>query len=286
MNSDRLRTLLALGRVSNLPTLWSDCLAGWWLSGGGRGKALPGLFLGTTLLYLAGMYLNDAFDVEFDRQRRAGRPIPSGRISRQAVWRLGGLWLGLGLACLFLAGPAAGWLGLVLAVFILIYDATHKVITAAPWLMGACRFWVYVIAGAASAAGLNGWSIFCGAALGVYVAGLSYLARRESSPGRPPRWPLACLAVPIVLALLMNHGKFLPPALGVALLLAAWLAIWLWQAFLAARPNPFLVVSNLLAGIVLVDWLAVAPVAGTWLTAVLLALFGLTLVLQQFVPAT
>ena len=30
-----LRTLLILGRVSNLPTVWSNCLAGWLLDGGG-----------------------------------------------------------------------------------------------------------------------------------------------------------------------------------------------------------------------------------------------------------
>ena len=32
----KLRTLLILGRVSNLPTVWSDCLAAWWLGGGGN----------------------------------------------------------------------------------------------------------------------------------------------------------------------------------------------------------------------------------------------------------
>ena len=72
----RLRTLLILGRVSNLPTVWSNCLAGWWLGGGGNTGKLPFLFAGTTLLYIGGMYLNDAFDVEFDRQHRKERPIP------------------------------------------------------------------------------------------------------------------------------------------------------------------------------------------------------------------
>ena len=31
----KLRTLLVLGRVSNLPTVWSNCFAGWLLAGGG-----------------------------------------------------------------------------------------------------------------------------------------------------------------------------------------------------------------------------------------------------------
>src|SRR5213075_1303788 len=80
-----LRTFLILGRVSNLPTVWSNCLAGWWLGGGGNSGMLPFLFAGVTLLYLGGMFLNDAFDVEFDRQHREERPIPSGRISLATV---------------------------------------------------------------------------------------------------------------------------------------------------------------------------------------------------------
>src|SRR6202021_3338880 len=87
MNYPFFRPLLFLGRVSNLPTVWSNCLAGWWLAGGGNFKALPLLLAGTSFLYIGGMFLNDAFDVGFDRQRRAERPIPSGQISLAAVWK-------------------------------------------------------------------------------------------------------------------------------------------------------------------------------------------------------
>ena len=68
-----IRTLLVLGRVSNLPTVWSNCLAGWWLGGGGHFAKLPFLLLVVTLLYLGGMLLNDAFDADFDRQHRKER---------------------------------------------------------------------------------------------------------------------------------------------------------------------------------------------------------------------
>ena len=63
-----LRTLLLLGRISNLPTVWSNCLAGWILGGGGTALRLALLCLGASCLYIAGMFLNDAFDAEFDRQ--------------------------------------------------------------------------------------------------------------------------------------------------------------------------------------------------------------------------
>src|ERR1700745_1809733 len=97
-----LRTLLILGRTSNLPTVWSNCLAGWWLGGDGNYYKLPSLLAGATLLYLGGMYLNDAFDAQFDSQYRRERPIPSGLISAQAVWQYGFGLLVAGLIMLFI----------------------------------------------------------------------------------------------------------------------------------------------------------------------------------------
>ena len=68
-----LRTLLVLGRSSNLPTVWSNCLAGWLLSGGGELKTFLWLCAGATCLYTGGMYLNDAIDANFDLQFRRER---------------------------------------------------------------------------------------------------------------------------------------------------------------------------------------------------------------------
>ena len=148
------------------------------------------MFLGVSALYTGGMFLNDAFDADFDRHRRPERPVPSGAISLAAVWRWGWAWLALGLLCLTLLGKTTGALAVVLAICIVIYDATHKAITASPWLMGVCRFWVYVIAGSTGAFGLNGWPIWCGVALGFYVAGLGSVAQRKVFANRFPfgRW--------------------------------------------------------------------------------------------------
>jgi hypothetical protein len=287
MNSaPSFRTLLVLGRVSNLPTVWSDCLAGWWLSGGGNFWKLPFLLLGISALYTSGMFLNDAFDADFDQQRRAARPIPSGKISAETVWRFGWAWLGLGILCLLFLGKIAGVSTFLLALCILVYNAVHKFIIASPWLMGLCRFWVYVIAGTSGADGLNGWPIWCGVALAFYVVGLSYVARRESFRGPVPHWPLIFLAAPILLAQLMNAGAALKPALLVSIILGLWLARCVRTVFQSGEINVGRIVSGLLAGIVLVDWLAVAPQCPRWLDAMFLILFGATLLLQRFIPAT
>jgi 4-hydroxybenzoate polyprenyltransferase len=232
------------------------------------------------------MYLNDAFDEDFDRQRRPERPIPSGQISARNVWCLGWAWLALGIVLLIILGRTTGALALLLALLIVIYNATHKLITASPWLMGACRFWVYVIAGATGTGGMNGWPIFCGAALAFYVAGLSYVARRESFRGTISYWPLLLLAAPVILAMTMNVGDFRLRAIWISMFLVLWTARCVRPIFSGGEINAGWIVTNLLAGIVFVDWLAIAPDCSRWMSFVLLALFGLTKLLQKSVPAT
>ena len=70
-----MRTLLVLARISNVPTVWSNCFAASLLAGGTSGSRLALLCLGATLLYTGGMFLNDAVDQVFDRQYRPERPI-------------------------------------------------------------------------------------------------------------------------------------------------------------------------------------------------------------------
>jgi 4-hydroxybenzoate polyprenyltransferase len=283
----RLRTLLILGRVSNLPTVWSNCLAGWWLGGGGNFWKLPLLLLGVSALYTGGMFLNDAFDADFDRQRRPTRPIPSGAITRESVWAWSIGLLALGTLALAVLGKVTAVLALALLASIIIYDATHKAVNASPWLMGLCRFWVYLIAGSTGALGVNGASIWCGAALALYIAGLSFVARRESFRGAIPHWPLLLLAAPILLAMLMNVGVARKAAMLVSLVLVLWTARCVRPIFFGGEMNVGRIVAGLLAGIVLVDWLAVAPQLPRMTSvAVFLALFAATKLLQRFIPAT
>jgi 4-hydroxybenzoate polyprenyltransferase len=282
----QFRTLLVLGRVSNLPTVWTNCLAGWWLSGGGNYWKLPLLLIGMSALYTGGMFLNDAFDADFDKQRRASRPVPMGAISLELVWRWGFAWLSFGALCLMFTSKMAIVPTLALVVSILIYNAAHKAVTASPWLMGLCRFWVYVIAGSTGLNGLNGWPIWCGVALAFYVVGLSYVAKRETVRSVIPYWPLLLLALPVAVAILMNVDEARKTALLVAVILGLWVARCVRTIFQGGEVNVKRIVSGLLAGIVFVDWLAVAPLLPRELGAVFLALFGATLVAQRFIPAT
>ncbi len=278
------RTLLVLGRASNLPTVWSNCLAGYLLGGGGSGWRLLVLVLGGSLAYLGGMYLNDAFDASFDRQFRRERPIPSGRIEEALVWRIGWGLLGGGTFLLGTLGWTAAVLALALALAVVLYDAVHKALAFSPVLMALCRFLLFLTAAAAADRGVTGYALWSALALAGWIIGLSYVAKRESTTGELQRWPLVVLALPVALNGLLNNGDWRLRGLIFAALVVAWAGWCLRHTFVEGPRNLGLTVAGLLAGICLVDLLAVVPEPGYAL--VFLALFGAALLGQRFVPAT
>src|SRR3954470_4188876 len=109
-------TLFRLGRVSNLPTVWTNVVAATVLAGADPVSASALLaMVAMTLFYVGGMYLNDAFDREIDRRERAGRPIPSGVISVQAVFIAGFGMLGTGFVLMAIQGWEPALAGAMLA---------------------------------------------------------------------------------------------------------------------------------------------------------------------------
>ena len=131
----KLRTALRLGRVSNLPTVVTNVLAGCMLSTTMFSVSVyAGLCVAMIFAYAGGMYLNDAFDRDFDARVRPERPIPSGEVSVQHVFTLGFGMLALGVVCVLLVTLrgsggttlAAGSSMLALAGTIVFYDLYHK----------------------------------------------------------------------------------------------------------------------------------------------------------------
>lgn len=280
-----MRTLLVLGRASNLPTVWSNCLAGWFLGGGGGLGSLALLCLAATCLYTGGMYLNDAFDVEFDRQHRPERPIPSHAITLGEVWGWGVGWLALGLVLMCIFGAATAFLAILLVASILLYDAVHKVFMFSPVLMALCRFFLFLAAASAGEEGVTGLAIWTALALACYIIGLSYVAKSESTRGALRYWPCYLLAAPVFLAYLVNQGDYRSRGAVLSVILLIWVVRSLWFAFWAAEKNVGRTVSSLLAGIVLVDLLALAG-GNPLIFLLMLALFGGALLFQRFIPAT
>ncbi len=288
-----LPTALELGRVSNLPTVWTNVLAGIVLGGGGGSPALIAtVILALTLFYVGGMFLNDAFDREIDARERPGRPIPSGRVSAAAVFSWGFGMIGGGLLLLLAAGYAAGegtgWrpaaAGMALAGAIVLYNAWHKGNPVSPLIMGLCRMLVYVTAGYAVAGDLPA-GLFLGAGvLLCYLIGLTFAAMRENLNRIANLWPLLFLAAPFVYA---------PAALGLdgaGMAILAGFAVWVLYAlsFLAipSRVDVPRAIVSLLAGICLLDALLIAASGGQTLAWLAVAGFPLTLFLQRWVSGT
>lgn len=283
---------LRLGRVSNLPTVWTNVAAGAALAGAATSAPLVVvLAIAFSLFYVGGMFLNDAFDRDIDARERPERPIPSGIVSARTVFAAGFALLAAGWLLLVASGflPADGtrWrgpvAGVLLAGAIVLYDAWHKGNPASPLLMGLCRLLVYLGAGAAAAAALPAPLVLAALVALSYLIGLTYAAKHESAGAMRRWWPMAFLLVPVgYAAWAAFHG---PAALAFSLLFSAWLLHAL-SLLRGARRNVPRAVASLIAGLALLDAVFLAG-AGHPLAALGAgACFLLTLALQRRIPGT
>jgi 4-hydroxybenzoate polyprenyltransferase len=284
----RLSAALRLGRVSNQPTVWTNVLAGIALAGGGTALAVCGLIAGIAVMYTAGMFLNDAFDADFDRAHRPERPIPSGEATLPGVFASGFLLMALGLVLVVVsaiqtgsAGAAFGS-GVALAGVIVVYDWWHKENSVGPLLMGVCRMLAYMTAALAVAGSVNASVIGAAVVALCYLIGLTYIAKQETLARMGNLWPLVFLAAPFIY-------KF-PAAIRDAASGVAFVALlaWVLYALLFLRVSQRAIgkaVGYLIAGICLMDALFLAEPAP--ILALLAALaFFLTLCLHRVVPGT
>lgn len=287
-----IQTCLKLGRVSNLPTVWTNTLAGVVLAGGlpdNWGIVL--LLLAMSLAYTGGMFLNDAFDRVIDAVERPERPIPSGQISSTRVFLAGYTMLTSALILISicaLAPGGGGWRAIIAALAlcaaIILYNLWHKGNPFSPFIMGLCRMLVYITAGWTVSTEVSSGLYIGAVALLCYLIGLTYTAKQEYSGEVKTLWPLAFLFVPVAYAMTYASTH-----------LIAWLAIlicisWMcYSLFFIKRRKagdiPKAVVS-MIAGICLVDAMFLATAGSLlWVVLSLLAFF-LTLYLQRFVAGT
>jgi len=283
----KLKALLDLGRVSNLPSVATNVLAAWVLAGGEIGFGLVGVLIGAVLLYLAGTTLNDAVDAVFDRENRPERPIPMGVFSRGAVWAIGIAYLVVGCGILFLTEAWPVWI-IALAAAILLYDIVHKKWKGAVFVMGSCRYFLYLVSASAAVVGLGlrPMVLIWASALFLYIVGLTFVARGESTGGGVSRLAIGFLAAPVIAAFVSLPFGEAGVVFWICLVaLLGWIGLCVWRlrGDEPARIGKF--VGGLLAGIPLIDALAVAPLV-PWLAALLLGALPLSLGLQRLIAAT
>ena len=181
----RISTAIRLGRVSNLPTVWSNVLAGIVLAGAAAAVAdWIALLLSFSLFYTGGMYLNDYYDREYDAAAKPDRPIPLGEAPAATVFYAGTAMLTAAVMAVCWVSLRHGTLGSglaaagALALTIVAYDRNHKANPFGPLLMALCRVLIYVgcaaaLIGIPAPATLGACVVLLG-----YLVALTYVAKR------------------------------------------------------------------------------------------------------------
>jgi len=282
---------LRLGRVSNLPTVWTNALAGVALAGASPWRwATLAVAGGLSLAYVGGMYLNDAFDRATDAREQPFRPIPSGAVEANTVFAAGFLLLLGGIALLLAAAggfgvPSGGVAasGFALAGCVVVYSWHHKDNPLSPLVMGTCRLLSYVAAGVAATAVPSGALPIAAAVALCYLIGLTFAAKREASGRFGGAWPLVLLLVPLV------YGAWHADGAAVWLSLAALAGLIGVAAWLLRRRRQGDIgraVGSMIAGIALLDAMFLAVAGRPGAAALALGCFVVTLVLQRWVRGT
>jgi UbiA prenyltransferase family len=288
-----LTLALKLGRISNLPTVWTNVLVGALLAGGSLADArLPLLMLALSLFYVGGMFLNDAFDREFDAAHRPERPIPSGQVSAPQVFGFGFGMLALGMAGVALAsrGPTdtSAWralaAGAALAGAIVLYDAHHKGNPLSPLLMGLCRVLVVLTAAFSLVEALPPAVMLAALAVLCHLIGLTYIAKQEHLDRIDKLWPIGFLALPVLYGLVLAVAA---PVVWVPLVL--YVAVLVFALRLLRRRTrgdvPRAVVT-LIAGMSVLDGVILAGDGQVLPAGLAILAFVLTLALQRWVSGT
>ncbi len=288
-----LTVAFRLGRMSNLPTVWSNALAGVVLAGGEPiDQRSIYLILAFSLFYVGGMFLNDAFDQKVDTVERPERPIPSGEVSGKVVFLSGFSMLLVGIGLVALVGYGFSnrtslhplLAALSLAGAIIAYDWHHKNNPLSPLLMGLCRMLVYLTAGYAIVPEPSSILLFAAALLLSYLIGLTYVAKQENLKEIKNAWPLVFLAVPLVYGIYFSTKGWGNGLLMICL--AGWLGVSL-RFLLCQHPGDIRrAVVCLIAGISLVDAVLLGSVGALYWATMAIAAFFLTLWLQRFALGT
>jgi 4-hydroxybenzoate polyprenyltransferase len=259
----------ALTRISNLPTCWTNVLTGCAIgsmAGSNPIAPLPIVILSTiiSLLYMAGMALNDLVDVKIDMEHRPDRPIASGRISPRAALVFIIALFAIAIVLLLMYFPHCIYFALALCAMIVLYDLTHKRFALSVVFMASCRALIYAISAYAIFGGSTRefWTTTAtaSAVLGLYIALVTLIARSENRQQIDKRrW----LSIAIMLLVPAGFALSLPTTVYPCIIALALLIILSRAALLAFTEPPEIkqAVLTWLACICLLDCLLLTVLA-------------------------
>ncbi len=304
---NRMQAYAQLIRLPNLPSALADIMLGLLVTGSlaipGRWPAYLLVMLASVCLYCGGMAWNDFFDLKQDRRERPDRPIPSGRITPfhaavcAASLVTGGV-LFASLSGLIQSARGEGpiltptVLAFLLTGAIFLYDAWLKHTVIGPVGMGACRFLNVLLGFTPKPSLLWSCGLYLAAVVGLYIVGVTWLARTEARASS--RTALIGAALVMLVSLLMALPlptlplPVIPPADASSLLfpyLLVGLGFLVGFPVVAAirSPTPARVqsaVKRSLMGLILLDMVLATALAGS-LGLLLLALMAPSVYLNR-----
>jgi len=204
----KLSDYLRLMRISLIPTAWSNVLMGFAVGIGVSNlfefwPQLLAVLICSSCLYIAGMVLNDVYDIDIDRVERPERVIPGGKINLRHAKMFGyslitiALILAAFISIEFGFRNGGGWtlmaptfpIAVGLAILILFYNRLAKHTAFGPLVMGACRMFNVLLGASLTQASfdINGTGqglFYVALAIGLFVAGITWFAKHENSTGR------------------------------------------------------------------------------------------------------
>lgn len=295
--SSALLAYLQLFRLPNVFTAAADVLMGYLIAHGAftPGVPLVVLLAASCLMYVAGMVLNDVFDIEQDARERPHRPIPSGRIHAGFARTLGRVMLAAGAACGWLAtlwtgDVRCGLVASALAVLVYLYDRVLKRTPLGPLGMGGCRL-LNVLLGMSTAEVAWQTPHFAAAGgIGLYIVGVTWFARTEAVESRRLSLLLATAVMLLGFVPLVALPRLETDTVRWAYAIAAdrWHLFWGVIAALAGwrclravlQPSPPLVqaaVKHAIMTLIVLDAAAAFPAGGLLTLAILLLVFPMLL---------
>lgn len=272
--SQRVKEYLQLIRLPNVFTTPSNILAGYFAAvttttaAEADGVHLIALMVSSALLYIAGIVLNDYFDIEIDKKERPSRPLPSGKISKGYALTIAIVALLIANIIALIVGPISLAISLALTLLIIAYDYQLKYSVLGPFAMGGTRSLNVIFGASPVLLYIDNHSVaivgVAAASLFFYVSSITILSKKEVGKERPNSTLVILIVFGVILAivplgmLLQFEWTFL-----LNLSIFAGVTIVTFRQYIAKEvPSVQKAVRNMVISIIILDSVFVTGTAG------------------------
>ena len=168
-----------------------------------NGLHLGSLMASSVLLYIAGVVLNDYFDIEVDKRERPSRPLASGAITKERALIFAAAALVAANAIALTVSLTSLVVSAALSAALFAYDFRLKRGLMAPFSMGSTRFLNVILGASIMLFALSGVAVVFVAAvlLFVYIVAIMLLSKREVGDEKPNKAAVIAMVSALVASL-------------------------------------------------------------------------------------